>query len=62
MRRKAQDRQVVATDLLALISVERLAQGLLLLAHRGPAILPEQLLETPLAEGPAARAADLVDL
>src|SRR5689334_8981301 len=61
MRRKAQHRQIVATELLALVAFERPAKRFLLGAHRNAAILLEQLQKSPLAERAAAGTADLVD-
>src|SRR5262245_31887144 len=61
MWNETQDGEVVAANLLALMRVQGAAQDGFLLAHGGAAGLGGQALEAPLAEGAAARAADLVD-
>ena len=61
MRREAEHGEIVAANLLALIFGKRGAQGFFLLAHGNAAAFLQQLLESPLAEGAAARAAYLID-
>src|SRR5215510_8492810 len=61
MWNEAQDGEVIAAKLMALMGVQSAAQGGFLLAHGRSTGLRQQALEAPLAEGPAARAADLVD-
>src|SRR5262245_21281671 len=58
---ETQDGEIVAAKLLALMGIQGAAQGGFLLAHGRSAGLRQQALEAPLAEGPAAWSADLVD-
>jgi hypothetical protein len=61
MRDETQDCEIVTAELLPLISLQGLTQALLLLLHRCSSTFLEQILKAPLAEGTAARTADLID-
>ena len=58
---EAQDGEIVAAKLLALVFFQGVAQRRFLLPHGRIAELAQEILEAPLAERAAARAADLVD-
>src|SRR4029079_12285659 len=58
---ETQHREVVAADLLTLVGGEGLAERVFLVGHGCSEVLLEQLPETTLAEGAAARTADLID-